>query len=87
MNCRLGIGGMHYALLRIIPKSWEIPEVQALDINMIANDLYEWNFGKRPKTTNLDQVGEETIARPLDPLVQPCKTVISLALAPWCTFN
>ncbi len=42
----------------------------ALDINMIANDLYKWNFGKRPKTTNLDQVGEETIVRPLDPLVQ-----------------
>lgn len=41
-----GIGGMHYALIAAVP---EAEVLRAFEINDVANDVYEHNFGKRPK--------------------------------------
>lgn len=40
-----GIGGLHWALLEAVPGA-EV--VSAFDINEVANDVYEHNFGCRP---------------------------------------
>lgn len=40
-----GIGGMHYALKRSNPGA---KVVAAFEINNLANDVYQHNFGVRP---------------------------------------
>ncbi|XP_055539941.1 tRNA (cytosine(38)-C(5))-methyltransferase [Wyeomyia smithii] len=56
-----GIGGMHYALLRS-GKSFEI--VTAIDINPVANQIYNHNFGLRmAKNSNILGLTSEAICQ------------------------
>ncbi|KAL0022632.1 hypothetical protein WJX77_012018 [Trebouxia sp. C0004] len=48
-----GLGGMHYALARSLPKA-EV--VCAFDINTVANDVYEHNHGMRPYQGNIEKL-------------------------------
>ena len=48
---------MHYALLQAAPQAHV---VQAFDINEIANDVYEHNFGHRPWEGNIETVSIDT---------------------------
>ncbi|KAI9296437.1 S-adenosyl-L-methionine-dependent methyltransferase [Neoconidiobolus thromboides FSU 785] len=50
-----GIGGMHYALNETV-FSKKINEITAMDVNDIGNKVYEYNFKKKPKATNLDSM-------------------------------
>ncbi|GAX74949.1 hypothetical protein CEUSTIGMA_g2395.t1 [Chlamydomonas eustigma] len=52
-----GIGGMHYAVKRILPTCY----VEAVDINTVANKVYEHNFGERPHTLDLNQITWDTL--------------------------
>ena len=51
----IGIGGMRYALERVVPPSWRL-HVEAIDVNMVANAVHEHNFGDQPHTFDLEQV-------------------------------
>jgi len=44
---------MHYALLQAAPHA---QVVRAFDINEVANDVYEYNFGQRPWEGNIETV-------------------------------
>lgn len=49
-----GIGGFHYALRRALPR---VPKVvDAIDVNQLANRVYQHNFGIRPHCVSLEQV-------------------------------
>eukprot|EP00897_Mesotaenium_endlicherianum_P003736 jgi/Mesen1/3390/ME000192S02555 len=48
-----GIGGMHYAL-QLAQVAAEV--VEAFDINEVANDVYEHNFGHRPNQGNVQRL-------------------------------
>ncbi|BDA49241.1 probable tRNA (cytosine(38)-C(5))-methyltransferase [Coccomyxa sp. Obi] len=48
-----GIGGMHFGLRKACP---EARVVAAFDLNEVANDVYEHNFGWRPWQGNLEGV-------------------------------
>lgn len=69
-----GIGGLHYSLRQ----AGILAEVvEAFDINDVANDVYEHNFGKRPNQGNIQRLtveqlqGYEADAWLLSPPCQP----------------
>lgn len=48
-----GIGGLHYGLLQACPQA-EV--VAAFDLNEVANDTYEHNFGLKPMQVNVGKI-------------------------------
>ncbi|EIE24809.1 S-adenosyl-L-methionine-dependent methyltransferase [Coccomyxa subellipsoidea C-169] len=53
-----GIGGMHYGLQQACPTA---QVVAAFDLNGVANDVYEHNFGWRPWQGNLEGVSASVL--------------------------
>ena len=52
------VAGMHYGLQQACPQA-EV--VAAFDLNEVANDVYEYNFGWRPWQGNLEGVSASTL--------------------------
>ncbi|KAK9858386.1 hypothetical protein WJX84_004189 [Apatococcus fuscideae] len=68
-----GIGGMHYGLLVAKP---DAEVVAAFDIDNVANDVYQHNFGRRPHQCNIEAITRsrlDKLAADLWMMAPPCQ--------------